>query len=165
MKIAILADLHDNLKNLELILEMFKEEKPDELIFCGDMCAPATLKELAKGFPGKIHLIFGNVDGDPYLMEKRAQENDNLIIYGLKAELELDNKKIAVVHYPDFAEGLASTGKYDVVFYGHDHQKNQTQVGKTLLVNPGTAGGMFQYPTFAIYNTKNNQIEFKEISL
>jgi len=70
-----------------------------------------------------------------------------------------DGKKIAFVHYPDKAEELAKTGKYDLIFYGHDHKPWEKLVGQTKMLNPGTLAGMFSKPTFAIYDTATDKAQ------
>lgn len=162
MKIAIISDSHDNLTNIKKAIDIMKKEDIAEIIHCGDLCAPSTLKEIAKNFSGKIHLVFGNVDGDHYLETKISYtEFKNVIVYGDLGELEIDNKKIAFCHLPDFAHGLASEGKYDLVFYGHTHKPFEEQVGKTRLINPGTLAGMFYKASFAVYDTETDKLELK----
>jgi putative phosphoesterase len=87
---------------------------------------------------------------------KIEQRNDLL-------EVELEGRKIAVCHKPEFAEGLATTGKYDVVFYGHTHEAKSKKVGETLLVNPGEILGGKGAPSFAIYDTEADKVDFLEI--
>lgn len=163
MKVAIISDTHDHLPNFKKALDWIKNQKIKLVLHCGDVCAPAVLKEAAKGFLGKIHLVFGNVDGDRFLMAKQVYEKEigNVVLYGEWAELKADNKKIAFTHRPEFAKGLAATQKYDLVFYGHTHKPWEEKIGKCRLVNPGTLGGLFYKPTFAIYDTKTDKLELK----
>ncbi len=164
MKIAILSDSHDNVKNIEKFLEEIKKEGIKEIIHLGDLCAPFMLKILLAKFDGKIHLTFGNVEGDEWMMTKFAFEsNSRATYYKPFGEIEIDSKKIAFVHYPEFAKGFALGGNYDAVFYGHNHQQKEEQVGKTLLVNPGNTAGVTHEPGFAIYDTEENKVEFRKI--
>ena len=160
MKIGVISDSHDNLGNLNKAIDILEKEKVKVLIHCGDFCAPFMIKELAK-FKGDVHCVFGNID-DRYSSTKFAIEK-GVNLYGDYAEIEIDAKKIAIVHSPFFAEALVLSNKYDVVFYGHDHEKREEKRGKTLLVNPGTLGGVFHTASFAIYDTEKNKIEFFEI--
>jgi putative phosphoesterase len=84
-------------------------------------------------------------------------------LHGDFAELELDNKKIAVIHYPNIAETLALSGKYDAVFYGHTHKHECREVNDCLLVNPGELMGRFGSVSCAIYDTRNNTVEFHKL--
>ena len=166
MKIAIFSDSHDNILNLEKFLEWCQKNKIKQLIFCGDLCAPSTLKEvLGPKFKGKIHLVFGNV-GDKNLEIEVASNFPHIKHHGDVGEIKICNKKIAFTHFPQKAKELASTGKYDIIFYGHTHKPwiEKITVKKTkpvYLVNPGTLAGMFYKATFAVYDTKKNKFELK----
>jgi putative phosphoesterase len=74
MIIAVFSDSHDNMWNLNKALEMAAEKQAELLIHCGDYCAPFVLIDLAR-FRGEVHGIFGNVDGDKYLITDWAQLN------------------------------------------------------------------------------------------
>ncbi len=161
MKIAILSDIHDNIPNLKKVFDEIKKQKIKTIIFCGDLCAPSTLDKFAK-FKGKTHLVFGNVDGDRYLMTKLTDTKiKNIKIHGELGELRLGNKKIAFCHNPKFAHRLAASGKYDLVFYGHTHTPWKKKINNTILLNPGEIGSHFGKSSFAIYNLKNNKAELK----
>jgi len=163
MQIAILADTHDNLATLEKALTWLKKEGVKTMIHCGDVCSPSMLKEMSKGFKGKIHLVFGNVDGDQYSMLKAKGQGrlPNVVFYGEIGELKINGKKIAFCHKPAIGQALALSGKYDLVFYGHNHQPWEGKIGKCRLVNPGTLAGMFNKATFAIYDTRTDKFALK----
>jgi len=159
MKIGIISDSHDNMPNIYKVLDYFKIQKVQQLIHCGDVCAPSVMVEIAKNFPGQFHLVFGNVDGDREKMKELADGLDNLTIHGEVGELNIADKKIAFCHFPWQAEELAQTDKYDLVFYGHDHKAWEKQIGKTVLRNPGTLAGLFAKATIAVYDTKTDKAE------
>jgi len=162
MKIAIISDSHDNLINFEKAVSWIKKEKIKTLIHCGDICAPATLKVALENFSGKVHLVFGNVDGDHFRITRASYEDlPQLKVWGELGEIEIGDKKIVFTHFPEFARGLAATGKYNLVFYGHTHQPWEEKIGKTRLVNPGNLAGLFYKATFAVYDTKTGKLELK----
>ncbi len=161
MKIAVFSDSHDNVPNLEKFLNWVNQSSIKEIIFCGDLCAPSILKKLlAVEFSGKIRMVFGNVT-DREMLTMIAKDFPHVIHYGDLAEFEIDGENYAVIHYPDQAKDLAVSGKYDLVFYGHNHKPWEELVGKTRLVNPGTLAGLFQKATFAVYDTENKKLELK----
>jgi len=168
MKLAIISDTHDNVPNLEKALKWMKENQIEQLIHCGDLCAPSILKTiLAPKFSGPIHMVFGNVE-DRNLTLKLAEEYDHITHYGDVGEVELPaspagggGKKIAFVHFPEKGKELAESGKYDIVFYGHTHKPWEETVGQTRLVNPGTLAGLFNKATFAVYDTETDELELK----
>ena len=161
MKIAVLSDIHDNIWKLEEVLEGLGEAQ--ELIFCGDFCAPFSLGMLAEGFRGPIHVVFGNNDGDKLLLSQVAAKAGNVTLHGEFAELELGGRKIAAIHYPAIAAGLAASGRYDLVCCGHSHKYEANRVGRTLLLNPGEVMGRFGLSTYAIYDTETGEVSRREV--
>lgn len=175
MRIAIISDSHDNLTNIYKAIEWMNKNGISEIIHCGDVCAPGALREIANNFKGKIHLVYGNVDGDHEGMEALTGESKNIKIYGETGELEIGNLKleiskpkkkedkikIAFTHFPWTAKKLAETGKYRYVFYGHTHKPWEEHVGNCKLINPGTLAGMFYKATFATLNTNTGKLELK----
>lgn len=165
MRVAVLSDLHDNLATWALIAKELKVSKAEAMLFLGDMCSPAMMAKVAEDFSGPTFLVFGNVDGDKPLMLERAAEFDHLHVLGERGEVELEGKKFFLTHHPDIARAFAKAGGYDVCCYGHDHIKHAERIGGTLLLNPGTAGGMFQYPSYALIDTETLGVEFKRPKL
>lgn len=163
MKILIISDSHDNVVNLEKVLAWAKENGVEAIIHAGDLSAPSILaKVLGPNFSGPIYLILGNV-GDAVLTKVVADKFSQVKYYGEQGEFELAGKKIALAHEPAKAEPFIDSGQYDLVIYGHTHQAEVKTVGQTLVVNPGTVGGLFAPATFAVYNTEDGIAEIKEL--
>jgi len=161
MLIAVLSDIHDNIWKLEEVLNKLGEA--EGLIFCGDFCAPFTLKQIADGFPGPVHVVFGNNDGDKLLLSRVAAQAGNVTLHGEFAELELGGRKIAATHYPAIAAGLAASDRYDLVCFGHSHRVAEERVGDTLLLNPGEVMGRFGRSTYVLYDTDTGEAALQEI--
>ncbi len=161
MLIAVLSDIHDNIWNLERVLPRLGEA--EALLFCGDFCAPFTLKMMADGFSGAVHCVFGNNDGDALLLSQVAHQSDNVTLYSLMGELELGGRKIAFIHDPYIASGLAASGKYDAVFSGHTHKHKVEKIGPTLWANPGEVMGRFGQPSFGLYDTGSGEFTLHAI--
>jgi putative phosphoesterase len=160
MRVAILSDIHDNIWKLEAALE---EMRADVLLFCGDFCAPFTLRQLAEGFAGPVHVVFGNNDGDQLLLCRVAAEYDHVSLHGEFAELELDGRRVAVTHYPEIAEAFASGDRFDLVCHGHNHERIIERRSETMLVNPGEVMGRLGTATYAVYDTRTGGAEFVDI--
>ncbi len=156
MRIAICSDIHDNIWKLEAALPGMNQA--NALIFCGDFCAPFTLTQLARGFEGPVHAVFGNNDGDQRLLLASAQQAGNVELHGQFAELKIGGLQIAVNHYPEIARGLAVGGGYDVVCCGHDHALHEERVGDTLLLNPGEIMGRFGRSTYLLLDTDTRAV-------
>jgi hypothetical protein len=161
MKIAVCSDIHDNLAALDEALDGMAEA--DVVLFCGDFNAPFTLKALAEGFDGPVHVVWGNNDGDQWLMTKIAMEAGNVAIHGIYGELELGGYKVALVHYPNIARAVAYSGLYDLVCYGHDHDGNAEWVEDTLLLNPGELMGRFGPSSYAIVDVETGEAEIRKL--
>ena len=163
MKMAILSDVHDNIWKLADVLEDAQHCGVQAALFCGDLCAPFTLKQIGEGIPGPVHVVLGNNDGDVLLLSKIADGLDNVTLHGIFAVLELGGRSIAVNHYPLLARDQALAGRYDLVCHGHDHEANVERIGDTLLVNPGEVMGRLGTSTYAIYDTGSGQAELREV--
>jgi putative phosphoesterase len=156
MKVAILSDIHDNIWKLETLLGALEAVA---LIFCGDFCAPFTLAQIAEGFAGSVHAIFGNNDGDQLFLSRVASRFPHVTLHGDFAQLELDGRRVAVTHFPEIGQALALGGIYDLVCHGHSHERVVEQVGETLRVNPGEVMGRLGRSTYALYETSTGQAE------
>jgi hypothetical protein len=175
MLLAIISDTHDNLAILEKAAEWMNKNGIKQIIHCGDICAEQTLKDLSQLFKGKIHVVFGNVDGDVFavahnrfattnktgLKDYYKKKTPNVTLYGEIGELKINDLKIAFVHQPKIARALALSGKYNLVFYGHTHKPWEEKVRDCRLINPGNLSNMLYKATFAVYDTKTGKLELK----
>lgn len=129
----------------------------EEIIFCGDFCAPFAAKKLAEtNVP--VHAIFGNNDGDRFTIQRVTSGFPGFRLYGeyigdTDNQLVLDGVKFGVTHYPYYAKTMIKTGWYDCVLYGHNHKADKQKFGNNLLLNPGEIAGVFGQPSFAIMDT------------
>lgn len=168
MKIAVISDTHGNLANIQTALEEIKQEEIESIIHCGDIGGLETLEFLDK-FNGKVFAVFGNADKGYFEKENSFFERfSNIKFFGStdsagadSGEIELGGKKIAFVHFPEIAQGLAKSQQYDLVFHGHTHRPHQEKIGKTELINPGNLAGLFYRPSFAVYDTQTDKLESK----
>jgi len=106
-----------------------------------------------------VYIVFGNNDGDRFNMTRLAEQYPNIKIFGEYIgdednPLVLDGVKFGVSHFPFYAKTMVKTGWYDAVFFGHSHQYHKQKFGKSLYLNPGEVAGIFNEPTFAIYDTE-----------
>lgn len=161
MRLAIISDTHDNIPNLEKAIAWMNKNGIAAIIHCGDLCAPATLKNvLAPQFQKPIHMVFGNVE-DRDLLPSVVKEFPHVRHYGDVADFAIDGKRMAVNHYPNTAKELARTGKFDYSFYGHTHTPWEEEINGCRVVNPGTLAGLFSKATFAMLDTVTGVLELK----
>ncbi len=155
MILGIFSDIHDNVWKLHEATALAQSEGVEHGIFCGDFCAPFTLKQLAEELAVPLEVVWGNNDGDKWLLTSIASGFKGVTLHGEFAELSLGGIRIAINHYPELGRALAASGKYDLVCYGHDHQGLiEPQTNGCLLVNPGEIMGRFGRCTFAVYDTE-----------
>jgi putative phosphoesterase len=99
MKIGIISDTHDDVKNVQRAIEIFNVEKVGYVIHAGDYVFPGVVQEFKK-LNGKLIGVLGNNDG-----EKGALLRNFLGINGeLKGELgeiEFDGLKFGIYHGTD----------------------------------------------------------------
>lgn len=154
MLLAVMSDTHDNIPNIRAAVSIIKDAGCEMILHCGDFVAPFMLTELeAAGIP--VHGVFGNNDGDRYLMTKHSLTiHENITLHGDFARLDIDGRRIALMHDGTIADDLAAGGRYDIICYGHFHIYHQTQTNNTLVLNPGEMLGKDDTPGFCIVDTK-----------
>lgn len=159
MKIAIISDVHNNIKNLQKVLGYCAKAEISTIICCGDLASDETLEFLADNFSGQVYYAFGNMDNDQLRKYESAGEHKNVRMFKDFGEVELAGKKVAFVHFPQVAKMLAGTGNYDYVFYGHTHKPWTEKLGGCEVLNPGNVTGDLYPPTFAAWDTAHNKFE------
>ena len=161
MKLGIVSDLHCNIEGLNRALEIMGAI--DALLCLGDSIyeyrfsneVVAALKDM------NAHTILGNHE-ELFLgpLGGRAREragNDPMLLQWLgdrphRLELEFGGKKLLMVHstpweprgtyvfkHSPLLEKFGQAGA-DFVLFGHTHQQLVRQIGKVLVINPGSAG-------------------------
>lgn len=179
MLVAIISDVHNNTVNLEKVLNYCKNNEISTIICCGDLASEETSDFLNDNFDGTIYYTFGNMDNEQLLQTfspaqgEGAKKYRNTYLFKNFGEVEIENKNIAFVHFPEVARELCESGKYDFVFYGHTHKpwsafvktsadKEEPNKGCAML-NPGNVAGEIYLPTFAVWNTENDKFQLIRI--
>ena len=163
MRLVVLSDSHDNLWKLEAAGPTIASA--EAVIHCGDLCSPFMVRRLAELAGGRpVHIVWGNNDGDTFLIARVASGFPSVELHGQLAELEMDGLRVAVNHYPEIARGLARSGLYDLVCCGHDHQRFESKVGECLLLNPGELMGMKGVSTLALFDTASRKVTWIELA-
>jgi len=174
MKIGIISDIHDNLRAADKALKALSSRNVELLINCGDFTSPFTMRIFAN-VKVLVRSVLGNGDPD---IEKFQYQLQNLdILKNLKLDIQpilqdfkVDGKRIAVVHGDDenLIKFLIESQKFDLFCRGHNHQPDIKQVGKTLIVNPGSLVGFMiekgaMSRTVAVYDTLKDRAELIDI--
>lgn len=128
MKIGIISDTHGLLR--AQVFEAF--DGVEHILHAGDVGEVEILDELAAIAP--VTAVWGNVDG--WDIHSRVPE---------VASVELGGVHAVVIHGMQFGSPTpekvaAAHPDAGLVVFGHSHRPLIKQVGRTLAVNPGSAG-------------------------
>lgn len=155
MYIAVISDSHDRLDYLREAISIIRSENISTLIHLGDYVSPFTIPLLDVD---NVIGIFGNNDGDKLLLQKKANEK-GVKLQRSPAFIELDGRKIALMHEPYEIEAFRKSNLYDIILYGHTHEKSIKE--NPLTVNPGElCGWLTDTGTFAIIDLEKLSNEF-----
>lgn len=161
MKIGVLSDTHDNLLAIEAASKALKGAGVGKVLFAGDFCAPFSLAKM-KEFGVAVVAVFGNNDGDKLLLKKKAEGFCDL--EEAPRELEVEGKKVLLLHSPWLLESVAKSGEFELIVYGHTHQPDIRKVEGALIVNPGECGGWLRgKKTIAIVDLEQLEAELVEL--
>ena len=162
MKIAVLSDSHDNIWKLNQAMPHLAAA--DAVIHCGDLVAPFVVRRMAEGVGGTpVHIVWGNIQGDTFRIGEVSSEFDHIIIHGDMGTVELQGIDVAITHYPHVAEGLAHSGRYGMVCFGHTHKRHEEWVGECLMLNPGELMGMRGPSAIAVVDLPQRSVEWIEL--
>jgi putative phosphoesterase len=138
MLIGILSDSHDNRPAVGKAAALFKAAGCGLVIHAGDFVAPFAARELkAAGCP--VRAVFGNCDGEKSGLEAA------LAGFGAIRKAPFGFKwaglAFKVTHLDAPVAAYIKEKKYDVVIFGHTHKPEVRRSGRSLIINPGEAGG------------------------
>jgi len=161
MKIAIISDTHNQDDRIAHALELARERGVELLLHCGDICEPHLLDHLA-GLPSAV--VWGNCDWDRQSLQRYAQSID-VPFYGAFADLELDARRIAVLHGDDrtHLDALLKAQQHDYLLHGHTHIRRDERIGKTRIINPGALHRAAE-KTVALLDTASDKLEYLRIA-
>ena len=161
MKIGVVSDTHNNLKNIEIIINLFNDERVPIVVHTGDISNANTLEQFSK-LDSELIGVYGNNDRHEIGLKEVAQKN-NFQFQEPPRRLNLLDREIVIFHEPDnIDQFLLENKKTNVVLYGHTHRyENDTRNG-VLFFNPGESAGM-QKGSNAIGILDLNNLDAKRI--
>ena len=141
MKIGVVSDTHNNLKNIEIIINLFNDEKVPIVIHTGDISNANTLEQFSK-LNSELIGVYGNNDRNESGLEEVA-ERYNFQFQEPPKRLSLLDREIVIFHEPDNIDQFLSENKLiNVVLYGHTHRYENNTKNGVLYFNPGESAGM-----------------------
>jgi len=168
MIVGVLSDTHDRLDSLKGAVEVFKNNKVELIVHCGDWVSPFTIEYfdfLCYDLKIPIYSVFGNNEGDIRRIIERNSKLKNPIIFTSKQTLEIqfNDKKVIVYHGQDSAitKAVIKSQNYDAFFTGHTHVPINKVEYKTLVLNPGSTSytansRIIDSASVAIYDSNTN---------
>jgi putative phosphoesterase len=136
MLIGIIADTHDDHRNVLRAIEIFNERRVKYVLHAGDIVSPFAAKAFAELKDAKFIAVFGNNEGEKLFL-KSTIEGFGGEIHEYCYKGEIGSRKIYMTHTHHNIEEIAKSQMYDLVIYGHTHEQDIRQVGRTLIINPG----------------------------
>ena len=136
--IGILSDSHDNLPKIEWAVRVFNEAGCDLVIHAGDFVAPFAAQVLA-GLRAPVKAVYGNCDGEKAGLAAALAPFGEVRVAPFR--FQHGGLRFLLVHSNAGLDDLIAAAAPDVVVFGHTHKFEVVRKGKTLLVNPGEAGG------------------------
>ena len=141
MKIGVVSDTHNNLKNIQIIIDLFNDEKVSIVIHTGDITNANTLEQFSK-LNSELIGVYGNNDRNESGLKEVAQKN-NFKFQEPPRRLNLFDREIVIFHEPDNIDQFLSENKLiQVVLFGHTHRYENNTKNGVLYFNPGESAGM-----------------------
>ncbi|MDP8207205.1 MAG: metallophosphoesterase [Candidatus Electryonea clarkiae] len=158
MRLGIMTDSHDHLRNLGRAVLEFKRRNAEAIIHSGDFVAPFTIDVLKHaGCP--VYSVYGNCDGERIGLSNRFKEIHEKSEINTEPHIyELDGLRIVVMHHPAWIESFASTKQADIIVYGHLH-KLHIENRPPWIINPGEVFGLKADPTAVWFDTSTPEPE------
>lgn len=165
MNIGIISDTHDNAEATERAIEIFHEAGVEVAIHCGDFVAPLMVPYFDEF---ELHGVLGNNDGDAANLQAAFDSlGSESQLHGRFADLEFDGLSIAALHGESLAEveAIAAGETYDFVCYGHHHQRELSEDGRTTVLNPGAhfLTKTDEDRSVAILDTLSESVRFRSV--
>ena len=160
MKIGVLSDTHDRAEPTAEAVRLLCARGAELLIHCGDIESPDIIPVFAAA---PTHFVIGNNDYDLDLMAARIATLGGKV-HGHQGTLELAGKRLAWVHSHIRGQlrELERSEAFDYLFYGHTHEAEAHQTGRTRVLNPG-ALHRARPKTCALVDLLTDTIEWIEV--
>jgi len=138
MRIGIVSDTHNNLKNVAKIVELFNSARVDRVIHTGDVTQAKTIHAFA-GLHAPLWGVFGNNDQERDSLEAAISERGFRFVEP-PLDLFWHERRIVVVHDPrDLDRALNQS--HDLALHGHTHHHRLERLGAQVTFNPGECAG------------------------
>lgn len=138
MRIGVVSDTHDNLRNVARIVDVLNRARVDRVVHTGDITRGATLELLAQ-VEAPLFGVYGNNDVLREELDVAATRLD-ITLAEPPFELVWGDREILVVHDPRDVEA-AVREPHALVLHGHNHLRVHDDATGRLIFNPGECAG------------------------
>ena len=135
MVLGVVSDTHNNLRNVERIVDIFNRVQVDRVVHTGDITQAKTLEAMAR-LEAPLVGVFGNNDLERPELEAACRTFRFDFAEGAR-EFDWASRSVLMVHDPlDIPPG-----DHSVVLHGHNHRTVLERSERGLVFNPGESAG------------------------
>lgn len=138
MRIGVVSDTHNNLRNVRRIVEIFNEAAVDRVVHTGDITQAKVLAAMSE-LEAPLFGVFGNNDQERDSLEASAEEHGHVFV-DPPLEVAWHDRRVVVVHEPPQLMTL-DVGPYALALHGHTHLRRVERERGQLVFNPGESAG------------------------
>lgn len=164
MKIGLLSDTHNHLRETRRALDLLVARGARHLVHCGDVGEDVVdlLAAVCLEHGILAHVATGNCDRG-HGGDARFEPRPPGVVREEAPEFTLEGRRCIAVHGDNAwrLETVSSSGEYDWVFTGHTHSPSDKRTGKTRVVNPGSpVRPRSGPPTVALLDLATDAVDF-----
>ena len=212
MKLGIISDIHSNIVALNEVLKEFKKINVDKIICCGDIIGigPSPEEVVQRLMQVKENLVAVRGNHEKYLLEglpinvhndkrrmsleeiqnhkwthSKISEQSKKFLKNLPTykNIEIENKKIYIIHYPmngqgEYKEHIKSPtieenekmfigNDLNIYIYGHTHVTCINNRDNKWYINPGSLGCPLNsnIANAGILDIKDEKITYEQLTI
>ena len=142
MRIGVVSDTHNQLRNVARIVELLNRAGVDRVVHTGDITQAKTLEVLAH-LDAPLHAVFGNNDLERAPLEHTAARL-GIALVDPPLRARWCERELVVVHDPldlDVELGGRAGLAIDLALHGHTHRTARGWRAGALVFNPGECAG------------------------
>ena len=144
--LGVIADTHDNIRQIRRAVNVFNQRKVDLVIHAGDFVAPFALAPFEELKPKWVGVL-GNNDGDR-----------KSLIFASKGRIHYSPYDLIIAEYPIMVlhelKPEIVREPFRLIVHGHTHAPEVAMSGQTLILNPGECCGWITgHSTIAVVET------------
>lgn len=136
MKIAVFSDIHGSVSGMNAVLHIVKSEKPQKVVFCGDLFGGWTdntqIANAAQNIDSTLYFVKGNNDRfDAQLIDGGMEENVLMYHFG-RTLFFTHGDRYNGWNIPPVLQNN------DAIIFGHTHVSSLTERNGLFVLNVGS---------------------------